>query len=335
MSRSNRRTSLAAFAVAIALASLAVAVRAQQQQQQRAFEGEGLGVKPLAYFPLVDESLDSFPDAQYKGKVVGGEEGVTWSADGPNDAFPGALECLDHAAGLVQLDTVPYGARTGAFSINMWMKQKPRKSFVEADVVDDDDDDEERDGASGGRSNRMERPLFEYIYSHANSEAEDPRTFFPWTENQIHVFLPTVASPAHGVVRAIVKDSTDAYLGTLSQTFLDSDGRFMDNNPRNMPGHVNLEDEDWHMVTLTTKENAKKGFLLYVDGVLAGEAPLNSLLDSNAQVLDDLEASGKVQFDGGNVLNLTGPIHLCGRVDKQKDRHFGGNLAHLSLWVSR
>merc|ERR1712100_814986 len=59
----------------------------------------------------------------------------------------------------------------------------------------------------------------------------------------------------------------------LSETFLDSDGGFMNNSPRNVPGHTDLEDNEWHMVTLTTMGEGKKGYAVYVDGILGSRRP--------------------------------------------------------------
>lgn len=61
---------------------------------------------------------------------------------------------------------------------------------------------------------------------------------------QIHIYLPENSHPATGLVRSIVKDSTD--LDTSS--FLDSDGHYGDNNPRNKLNSNPLDDGAWHMV---------------------------------------------------------------------------------------
>jgi hypothetical protein len=41
----------------------------------------------------------------------------------------------------------------------------------------------------------------------------------------VQIYLPERAHDAHGVVRAIVKDSTDTYTEGEPQMFLDSDGQ--------------------------------------------------------------------------------------------------------------
>eukprot|EP00216_Chloropicon_sp_CCMP2111_P006625 CAMPEP_0198234118 /NCGR_PEP_ID=MMETSP1446-20131203/211_1 /TAXON_ID=1461542 ORGANISM="Unidentified sp, Strain CCMP2111" /NCGR_SAMPLE_ID=MMETSP1446 /ASSEMBLY_ACC=CAM_ASM_001112 /LENGTH=1741 /DNA_ID=CAMNT_0043914847 /DNA_START=161 /DNA_END=5386 /DNA_ORIENTATION=- len=280
-------------------------------------EFANLGVSPVAFFPLTKGDLSS-SDGKYAGQVVGGDDGgVTWGGSPDDgDVFGTVLECHEHKAGLVQLDSVPYGTN-GPFSINFWVKQ--------------------------GQGNTDWVGEFEYIFSHTSTSVTDG-PFFPFSENQIHMFLPKVSHPAHGILRAVVKDSTDLYTGSNSQTFLDSDGSFLDNNPRNLNGHVDFEDGKWHMVTLTTRiaedddgdeddddvdEGNPKGYEMYVDGVLAGEAPPSILWE---QLDDGLDSIPGVDADGGNPLMLDGPIHLCGRADRDIQRHFGGKLAHLSLW---
>ena len=42
---------------------------------------------------------------------------------------------------------------------------------------------------------------------------------------QVQLYFPQIGHPAYGIVRAIVKDSTDFYQGLSSVTFLDSDGK--------------------------------------------------------------------------------------------------------------
>ena len=42
---------------------------------------------------------------------------------------------------------------------------------------------------------------------------------------QVQLYFPQVGHPAYGIVRGIVKDSTDFYQGLSSVTFLDSDGK--------------------------------------------------------------------------------------------------------------
>ena len=61
---------------------------------------------------------------------------------------------------------------------------------------------------------------------------------------QVHIYLPENGHPATGLVRTIVKDSTD--LDTSS--FLDSDGHYGDNTNRNQLNSNPVDDGAWHMV---------------------------------------------------------------------------------------
>lgn len=71
------------------------------------------------------------------------------------------------------------------------------------------------------------------------------------------MFLPEDAHPAHGLLRSVVKDSTDPD----TNVFVDSDGHVNDNTPRvnetflNMP----LTNGNWHMATLTSRPNGTRG----------------------------------------------------------------------------
>ena len=63
---------------------------------------------------------------------------------------------------------------------------------------------------------------------------------------QIHVYLPENGHPAAGLVRTVVKDSTDAG----GSAFLDSDGHYDDNGPRTAPNADPVDDGAWHMARL-------------------------------------------------------------------------------------
>ena len=61
---------------------------------------------------------------------------------------------------------------------------------------------------------------------------------------QIHIYLPESDHPADGLVRTVVKDSTD--LDTTA--FLDSDGHYNDNTVRKNINGNPANDGAWHMV---------------------------------------------------------------------------------------
>ncbi|GMH45693.1 hypothetical protein BSKO_13656 [Bryopsis sp. KO-2023] len=155
----------------------------------------------------------------------------------------------------------------------------------------------------------------QYLFSHTSEENANAAKFSPTVPNQINLYLPELSAPAHGLVRALVMDSNDGNR-TLDDgfPFLDSDGSFENNKLRNVTDHVELEDGQWHMVTLTTKPRGATGIKLYIDGELAGETP-------------DVPGVG-----GGDPMAIDGKIFLCGRVDGNPERHFDGSLAKLSLY---
>ena len=85
-------------------------------------------------------------------------------------------------------------------------------------------------------------------------------------------------------------------------------------------------------MTVTTLGEGKKGYRMYVDGVLAGEMPqadtFNFGLDTIESLVSDLfngtdhsvekakERGFGARVDAGDILNITGKIHLCGRADR-------------------
>ena len=97
---------------------------------------------------------------------------------------------------------------------------------------------------------------------------------------QVQLFLPQQNHFRFGVVRAVVKDVYDDNPGFESaddqikeQVFLDSDGHVSDNEGEAEFGNTtqaSVCDGAWHMATVTTQPDASVGFLLYVDGKLAG-----------------------------------------------------------------
>jgi hypothetical protein len=87
--------------------------------------------------------------------------------------------------------------------------------------------------------------------------------------------------PAHGAVRVIVRDENDAQRALL---FLDSDGNINSNSNKTAqaaagarPAHADVNDGEWHMVTVTTFDNATRGYALYIDGSVAGSLRAEAL----------------------------------------------------------
>ncbi|BDA48704.1 hypothetical protein COCOBI_12-3860 [Coccomyxa sp. Obi] len=250
--------------------------------------------QPAAFFPLTEGSGDhvsSFPNPTYLGTLNGS---IPWVKD---DVFGYVLQCSRADDDLIILDPVDYAAM-GPFTINIWVK---------------------------ANASDMDGDLFQYFFSHSayatRQNYANVDTFHP---NQVHIYLPENGHPATGLVRTIVKDSTD--LDTSS--FLDSDGHYGDNSARNQLNTNPVDDGAWHMMTVTTHPDGSRGFLVYVDGNLAASLPstdpnaLNATLD-NVNLL--LDGGRPIFFQGGY-------IYLCGRADGDPSRSFSGSVSHLSLF---
>ncbi|KAL6748684.1 hypothetical protein V8C86DRAFT_3146463, partial [Haematococcus lacustris] len=141
---------------------------------------------------------------------------------------------------------------------------------------------------------------YQYLFSHAAAAAltasgtqDAVSTVF--TRNQVHLYIPGPGTDLYGIVRAVVKDGNDGD----RPLYLDSDGSVADNT-RARPGRVPAN--------------------LYVDGKLGAELPLANVLAAGSEV------------DGGDPIQLTGPISLCGRADGDPNRGFPGWLSQLMVF---
>lgn len=89
---------------------------------------------------------------------------------------------------------------------------------------------------------------------------------------QIRLYFPETGHPAYGILRALVKDSTNI---ANAPSHTDSDGRVgftydrgsLNSKPFNRQF---LADGLWHMATLTTLGNNTRGYALLLDGNLVG-----------------------------------------------------------------
>jgi hypothetical protein len=255
---------------------------------------------PIAYFPLSNFSLTSWPVPEYSAWNLSGTAQTAWVGD---PTFGTALECSTSNDAGVVISHVPWGAG-GAWALNLWVKQSPA---APSDAE------------------------FQYLLSARNPEApplDDTSIFFP---DQVHVYLPSPGHPASGTVRTIVKDVTDVYVGRASRSFLDSDGAVGSNAPRSTP-RVDFRDGAWHMVTLTTHPAGGKGYEVYVDGArrasIGGGSGLTTSGDGPAKVT----AGDYFTVGGGAPLNIGSDIVLCGRSDSATARFFDGRVAQLSLF---
>ncbi len=68
-------------------------------------------------------------------------------------------------------------------------------------------------------------------------------------------------------MRAVLKDSNDA----SNSSTLDSDGNYNDDSGWTANSvFKNVNNGAWHMVTVTTRTDVQHGYLLYIDGQIAG-----------------------------------------------------------------
>jgi len=236
------------------------------------------------------------------GAEVATGKNVRWVRD---EIFGRALACDAALNSTVDLGKLPGVGARGPFALNFWMRQ----------------------GKTSGEG-------FEYVVSLADDDALDieTRNFDAWRPNSLHVYVPESGHEAHGVIRFIYKDSDDLCTGRLCQSYIDSDGAWMNNSPRDTPGHVDLEDGRWHMITLSTMPSGGMGFTVYVDGVLAAVSPPRLLLEGMLQS-PDAEPLG-FGVDGGDPFTPNGRLKICGRSDANPDRHYTGRLAELEVFDS-
>ena len=91
---------------------------------------------------------------------------------------------------------------------------------------------------------------------------------------QMNIYFPEQQHNRYGVLRAVVKDTTNEKNSSTrgEEVFLDSDHKVANNyaTPK-LNGGNPMTDGKWHMVTVTTQPDLSTGFLLYLDGVVAGE----------------------------------------------------------------
>lgn len=138
----------------------------------------------------------------------------------------------------------------------------------------------------------------EYVFSHGSGT---PNIFAP---DNLNMYLPEESNLAHGIMRFVLKDSNDP----ASVYYLDSDGLVSSQFARDVPGHINMLDDKWHMATIV--QNPGVGYNVYVDGRLSGIG----------------------EGTGGDNVDPIGDILLCSRTDFNEFRHFGGFVSNLQFY---
>ncbi len=95
-----------------------------------------------------------------------------------------------------------------------------------------------------------------------------------WYPLQVAIYFPEQQHPRYGVVRAVIKDTSNENNSSTAeqQVYLDSDDLVSDNvNPAVSSIPNPMADGKWHMVTISTHADKTKGYLLFLDGVEVGD----------------------------------------------------------------
>eukprot|EP00958_Prasinococcus_capsulatus_P003936 scaffold364_cov401-Prasinococcus_capsulatus_cf.AAC.4 len=132
---------------------------------------------PEALFSFTSGSAGDVDVKSTNGQYTAGINKANWV----DDELLGTtvVECNKDQKSFISVDDIPYGYTNGGFTVNFWF----------------------RNPDSPGQ-------LFEYMYSHGTDTDVDGIDNV-WAPNNIHVYLPEEAHPAHGIIRTIVKDSND------------------------------------------------------------------------------------------------------------------------------
>uniref|UniRef100_A0A1D1ZX47 LamG-like jellyroll fold domain-containing protein n=1 Tax=Auxenochlorella protothecoides TaxID=3075 RepID=A0A1D1ZX47_AUXPR len=247
----------------------------------------GEDMAPLAFYPLTGGGLETLTLPLYNGSSAGPVQ-LRWANDTNFGSVP---DCMRADSDSITLSNVPFAATNGSFTINLWMRRP-------------------------GNAN-LTGTQYQYLFSQAST----PSSLVAQT-NSIGIYLPDSEHPASGLVRVMVVDGTGDPTGN-SANYLDSDGHVNDNEARNTSSPAqNVNDGNWHMITVSTHPNNSLGYSLYLDGRLAASM-YDLMLDSKGL---------RIRASGGHPITSSDNIHLCARFDEADDRYYDGYLAHLMLF---
>ncbi|KAK9861130.1 hypothetical protein WJX84_010885 [Apatococcus fuscideae] len=211
-----------------------------------------------AYFPLSGDPLRS--DATFSQPVFNGTaSGMTMV----HDPIAGsAIQCSQDSDTRVLLDDVTYGSN-GSFAINVWV-----------------------------RPVNLTGDSYQYIFSHGLVDRDGAD---PWQANQVQMYIPETGTGSFGVVRTLVKDSSDSGSTTSAFSFLDSNGLVGWVNSSqaaktgsNLEIGQTLQARAWLMLTLTTHPSGGKGFQIWINGVLLADEAANGAYQREPVVVDGL-----------------------------------------------
>ena len=156
----------------------------------------------------------------------------------------------------------------------------------------------------------------EQLFGHGNASLTTS------SRNQVHVQLEN-----SGRVRTIVTDSTDVE---------HEDGASTDTDPAT---GVDLDDGAWHMYTLTTRPDGRKGYTVYIDAEARAASPFVAGLGVARPTADGAPPSAH----GGAPIDPVGTMRLCRRAKPGEwtgeagerfddERYFMGALSHFAVF---
>ena len=106
---------------------------------------------------------------------------------------------------------------------------------------------------------------------------------------QVQMYIPETNTGAFGVLRTLVKDSTDNGSTSSAFSFLDSNGLVgwvnssqAAKTSSNLQIGQMLQAQGWVMITLTTQPSGGKGFQIWINGVLLADEAANGTYQSES-----------------------------------------------------
>eukprot|EP01025_Chloroclados_australasicus_P054884 TRINITY_DN655_c0_g4_i1.p1 TRINITY_DN655_c0_g4~~TRINITY_DN655_c0_g4_i1.p1 ORF type:complete len:734 (+),score=37.77 TRINITY_DN655_c0_g4_i1:196-2202(+) len=163
------------------------------------------------------------------------------------------------------------------------------------------------------KSKNVRASDYRYILSHTSKawivRPCQTRSGVKLDANQIGVFLGY-----DGLINAVMKDNNDV----LGDTYLYA--------------RESVSEQDWHMVTLTTRPDGRRGYQFFVDGELTSELDEAKVYYGGSVYYFDVSRNAVVNVDGGDDISLDADITLCGRSDFSPSDTFNGSVVHLLLY---
>ncbi|GIL62181.1 hypothetical protein Vafri_16447, partial [Volvox africanus] len=147
---------------------------------------------PVVFYPLTNGSLGTWPPGSgsaYDGLIVQGNVyAEPLENSDPDELFPGAITCDQGSSSLVAIPGLTYG-RTGAFTINFWMRKRPEDTAAGPDDMDmyggNAYDNSDTNTSNSNRTSWVP-PVYEYMLTHANLQPLGPQAakYTPMDRNQ-------------------------------------------------------------------------------------------------------------------------------------------------------